>query len=136
LKLILLLAAVIVAVPPRLAPAQGAARDNRIYIPAACSTNLAFAYKPRALCVGNGLRIRRITWDAYGGKRALARGQMFHNNCVPSCAEGTGAWVATRFSVLRVRWACGKRIYTRMTGGPVGTAMFELWAPGFDRCPR
>jgi hypothetical protein len=119
-----------------LAAAQGAARDSRIYIPASCSADLAFKYKPRAMCVGNGLRIRRITWEAYGGKRAIARGQMFHNNCVPNCAEGTGAWVTTRFSVLRVRWACGKRIYTRMTGGPVGGGTFRLWVPGFDQCPR
>lgn len=32
--------------------------------------------------------------------------------------------------VWRVRWACGKRVYTRF-----GVPAFRLWVPGSDRCP-
>ena len=119
-----------------LASGAGGAYDQRIYIPTSCSRYVAFKYRPRALCVGNGGLFRRLTWDAYGGRRALAHGQTFHNDCVPDCAEGTGSWVATRISVFRVRWACGKRIYTRLTGVPPWPAPFRLWVPGADRCPR
>ena len=80
-------------------------------MPASCSfPTVAFKYKPRAMCFDNGFNLRRIVWTAYGGRRAIARAQYEHNNCLPTCAQGRSTWVATRITLSRVRWACGKRI--------------------------
>ena len=76
--------------------------DNPVYVPAGCA-KLALEYKPRAMCVGNGGMFRRLSWLSYGGRSAVARGQTFHNNCVPNCAEGSGSWVGTKIRVFRVR---------------------------------
>jgi hypothetical protein len=121
--LLVSIAAAIVALP---ALAHGTAGDSRIYVPIGCG-KVKLVYKPRAMCLGNGGNYRRLVWITYGGKRATAHGQFERNDCVPNCAEGTSTWVRTRVTVSRVRWACGKRIYTRL-------GAFRLWVPGFDRC--
>jgi hypothetical protein len=127
--LLVLVATVAAAILPVAGQGSG---DHRVYVPVGCA-KIRLVYKPRAMCIGNGGSFRRLTWDTYGGKQAVAHGQTFHNNCVPTCAEGTGSWVATRVTVWRVRWACGRRVYTRL--GP-SRYPFRLWVPGVDHCPR
>jgi hypothetical protein len=124
LVFILLALAVLTALP---AVARGTAADNRVYVPIGCG-KIRLVYKPRAMCLGNGGWFRRITWETYGGRRAIFQAQELYNTCKPTCVEGRSYWKHVRLSVSRVRWACGKRVYTRL-------GAFRMWVPGYDRCP-
>jgi hypothetical protein len=131
----LLLGIVAVSTIAAWAPGAGAMYDNRIFVPIGC-VRITFAYKPRAMCFNNGQNFRRLVWKSYGGKRAIADGQYERNNCVPNCAEGTSTWVATKVFLFHVRWACGRRVYTREAQRSDGRYPVSLWVSGFDRCPR
>jgi hypothetical protein len=84
------------------------------------------------MCLGNGGQYRRLTWERYGSPRAVFRGQALANDRTPNCAEGHSHWVRARDFVWRIRWTCGKRVYTRL--GALHYP-FRLWAPGYDHCP-
>jgi hypothetical protein len=126
---LMLLASSVVATLALPALVRGTGSDTRIYLPIGCG-KVRLAYRPTGMCLGNGVWFRRMTWETYGGRQATFHGQYEANTCKPSCAQGRSYWKHVRMTVWRVRWACGKRIYTRL-----GMPAFRLWVPGFDRCP-
>jgi hypothetical protein len=112
---------------------SSATYDKRIYVPNGQSSSgtTRLAYRPRTMTPYAALKIRNIAWKAYGGRRAVGRGLTIGVLCKPgTTGRGCTHWVPTPFSVFRVRWACGKRIYTRMS---IAGRVFALWTP-YDRC--
>ena len=62
----------------------------------------------------HGIR-SRLRWDRWGAREAVGRGDDWHNDCNPDCADGTFYGYPARVRLYRPGHIANRPVFTRMT---------------------
>ena len=102
----------------------GPAISPQVSIDSGAATRQALRRKPvrilysgdgGALLAGSGSTWGRLRWSAWNTEQARARGEDWHNNCVPDCADGSYSGYPVTVRLWRPGLVDGFLVFTRMT---------------------
>ena len=71
------------------------------------------SYKPKVLPFGARSAVIGLSWRRWGTVRAIGRGAVEYNNCIPNCAEARPAYYPVRVVLSRRRMCAGSAQYIR-----------------------
>jgi hypothetical protein len=112
--------------------ATGEAASSKVYVKGTGRGDFSLHYRPRTLMFGTRSVLVGLRWSTWNGPRAVGRGRVAFNDCIPSCAEGRSVEYAVRVT-LASRSTCGtrNRRYRRLRFSYTGAA-----PPGLSRTYR
>jgi hypothetical protein len=70
-------------------------------------------YKPRVLLFGMRSALVDLRWQRWGSRRAVGRGKVEYNSCIPNCAEAPPSYYPVRATLTRRR-TCGDYVQYRV----------------------
>jgi len=111
----------LVAVPAQARATSGDMRGNfaaaahrtKIYLLCGNGKPVVRPHRILLSCGDGNWWYRHLRWHRWKRRDALARGDMWRNDCTPSCAEGTFHDYPVRIRAFRVRNIGGHRVFTR-----------------------